>query len=737
MKRILPMMRCQTGSFKSLFIAKRYLLLATFCLIALLCPAHELGIALSGGGARGFAHIGVLKVLEEEGIRPKYISGTSVGALIGAFYAMGYSAAEIESLAIATDWESFIKGNETREDLYIGHKRWAPYGNVSFELGENWKPQLPYGLYMVNGINIKLFELYAAASPYQDFSELPISFACMGTNLITGEPKSFTQGSLMQALRASMSIPSIFLPFEIDDELYIDGGISQNLPVKLLKDLGADTVIGIKVSSSLRDKDSLGNLIKVFDQSLNIGIIRNLNQELEACDILFEPELSGYVSTDFKHIKELIVLGEEYARAQLPLLKEQLSFYQQEELTPLPSLRQNRFWVQEIEVKGNTLLSQAKIREYTRLEAQREYDPLQIARGCLHGWNTEFFQVIYPTLEPLGSDSYRLLIHVKERANKLLSLNMSYNSDVKLSASAILRLNNVLLKNSTLLTELRLGGENELNIDYVKNFGELWGIYYRIFPYVNEKTMYVYNEDHFRTSSIKSFEGGFTSGLGVFSPSQGVAEFFAYSNYTHLYRGMAETPIPPRTYTVSGFGLKLMHECLDDYVFPTRGLSFISKFNFARNKEISDFVYSKFGGELQYHLPLAKTVSVNTMIDVGSYFNSAPLEKFDPYPLGGTEGFVGLPKYQISAPHYRILQAGIKLHPRNMLYIDAGMQHLSYAENELWGTEYNTMYCVYGGLGLKLPFFPVRLKLAVNNERQFTSMLNVGYDSDIFHFSRN
>lgn len=729
--------RCQTGIFEPILNNKRFLLLAVICLIALFCPARELGYALSGGGARGFAHIGVLKVLEEEGIRPKYISGTSVGALIGAFYAMGYSAAEIESLAIATNWESFIKGNETRENLYVGHKRWAPYGNVSFELGDNWMPQLPYGLYMVNGINIKLFELYAAASAYRDFSSLPIPFACMGTNLISGEPHSFTQGSLMQALRASMSIPSIFLPFEIDGELYIDGGISQNLPVKLIKEMGADTVIGIKVSSSLRDKDNLGNLIKVFDQSLNIGIIRNLNQELESCDILFEPELTGYSSTDFRHIKELIALGEEYARQRLPEIKAQLGIYHNEPLKPLPSLRQSRFWVQEIDVKGNVLLSNAKIREYTRLESKHHYDVSQIVNGCLNGWNTQFFQVIYPTLEPLDADSYRLVIHVKERANKLLSLNLSYNSDVKLTASGILRFNNVLLKNSTLLAELRLGGENELNIDYVKNFGEMWGVYYRVFPYINEKTMYIYNDEHIRTSSIKSFEGGFTTGMGIFAPKQGVAEIFAYSNYTHLYRGMAETPIPPRRYKVSGFGLKLLHESLDDYIFPTRGLSFVGKFNFSRNKQISDYVYSKFGGELDYYMPINDVLSANAMLEVGSYFNSAPLEKFDPYPLGGAEGFVGLPKYQISAPHYRILQAGLCLSPRSKLYIDTGVQHLSYAENELWGAKYNTMYCVYAGLGLKVPYLPVRLKIAVNNERQFTSMLNVGYDSDIFHFSRN
>ncbi|HOA29380.1 MAG TPA: patatin-like phospholipase family protein, partial [Candidatus Cloacimonadota bacterium] len=243
---------------------KKYLILTGFILLIGLCSAKGVGYALSGGGARGFAHIGVLKVLEEEGLKPDYISGTSIGAIIGALYAMGYNAAQIESLSLEIDWKQIFNSRHSRKDLYIGQKRWAPYGIITFELKDNFSPRLPSGVYNVNNVNLKLFELYAAASTVKDFRDLQIPFSCIATNLVTGKPKVFTEGSIMQALRASMSIPSILEPFEIDGDIYVDGGIAQNMPITMAQDMGADSVVGIKVNSSLRNQDQLHNLIDVL-----------------------------------------------------------------------------------------------------------------------------------------------------------------------------------------------------------------------------------------------------------------------------------------------------------------------------------------------------------------------------------------------------------------------------------------------------------------------------------------
>jgi NTE family protein len=587
-------------------------------------------------------------------------------------------------------------------------------------------------------VNLKLFELYAASSVARNFADLPIPFSCVGTNLVTGQPRVFSDGSLMRAVRASMSIPSILQPFEVDGQIFIDGGIAQNMPITAVKAMGATSVVGIKVNSSLRNQENLNNLIEVLDQTINIGITRNLSEYLSDCDLLLEPDLTDYSATDFQHIQELIALGEGYARSRLSEIREYLA---RQSSSPTSSDRafdraRDHFFIEEIVVSGNDRLSSAKIREYLPLVTGAGYSTAEISEACRKAWNSQFFRVIYPVLEPLPEDRYRLVIYVTERANKTLTMNNAYNNDVKLTASAVLRLNNMLLKNSILLAELQLGGKNELNIDYVKNFGELWGMYYRIFPYVNEKTMYVYNDDHFRTNSVKSLEWGATSGIGLFSQRVGAAEFFVYRSDSYLYRGISETEMPPRSYHVSGFGVKGLHESLDDYVFPKSGSRFLGKFNFSRDEDLSDYIYSKFTADLEAYIPINSVFSVMAGADVGTYFNSAPPDKFDPYPLGGADGFMAYSKYEISAPHYRILQAGLVYTPHRNLYLQGGMQFLIYGEDELWGDAFNSAHCYYAGLGIRTLFVPIKLNLAVSEKGNVSTMFAIGFDFDIFRYSR-
>ncbi len=715
----------------------RFCLLSILLFLCLSLQAEKLGYAFSGGGARGFAHIGVLKVLEEEGLRPDYISGSSIGAIIGALYAMGYNAAEIEELCLNLDWEDLTRDIHQRRELYIGQKRWLPYGNVEFELNDNWIPQLPSSVFVGNRINLELFRLTAAASQATDFDHLPIPFACNATNLITGQPKVFRQGSLMQALRASMSIPSLVKPFEINDEIYIDGGVSQNLPIDILHKLGADKVIGIKVNSTLREKDNLNNLIEILDQTINIGITRNLNEHLDDCDLLIEPDLTGLQGTDYSKLREIIDAGESSARAQLiqiRALKQKLI----NESNTLPNgfdKKLNKFRIAEIEICGNNHISPEKVREYLELTRNHVYTTDELYQACNNAWNSQVFSTIYPELR-LGPDgSYDLCIHVKEKDRKTLALNLSYNSDDKLNAGMVLSLNNYFLKNSRLLAELKLGGKNELNADYVKNFGEQWGAYYRIFSYVNEKTIYNY-EDHHRVSSTRSLDWGVTSGTGIFAKDLMIAELFLYGGQTRLYRDISSEQGIPLWSKNSGFGLKAYHESLDDYLFPSQGLRIINKFNFARSAEVSDFIYNSYRGKAEMYLPIIEKLSLEMGIDYGSYFNRRKNTEIDPFVIGGTEGFLGYSRYEISAPHYQIVTAAISSQPVKNGWLSLGTQALRYSDSDVWGIQKDWEYCAYAGIGIKGKVLPTKLLISVNEAGRINSLLSVGYELDIFNFSR-
>ncbi|MGC9362900.1 MAG: patatin-like phospholipase family protein, partial [Candidatus Syntrophosphaera sp.] len=173
--------------------------------------AKGLGYALSGGGARGFAQIGILKVLEEEGVYPDQISGTSMGAVIGSLYAMGHSAVEIEQILLSLDINDLMLDRYEREDIYIGQKRWPQYGNITLYMGSDWIPRLPSSLYVGNKLNLTLARLAFSASNCRDFTELPIPFTSVATDLVSGDPVIFDGGSLMQAVRASVSVPSMMI----------------------------------------------------------------------------------------------------------------------------------------------------------------------------------------------------------------------------------------------------------------------------------------------------------------------------------------------------------------------------------------------------------------------------------------------------------------------------------------------------------------------------------------------
>ncbi len=719
------------------FRLKALLLIFAICSYMGVLRAQSLGYALSGGGARGFAHIGVLKVLEEEGIRPNNLAGTSIGAIIGALYAIGYNPAEIESICINLDWLSLVREQHSRQELYIGQKRWAPYGNAVFELDDDWVPKLPSSVYLGNKINLDLFRLFATASQTDDFSQFPTSFSCNATNLITGEAKVFSGGSLMQAIRASMSIPSLVRPFEVEGETYIDGGISQNLPIDLLHDQGADKVIAIKVNSSLRKADNLDNLVEVLDQTINIGITSNLNEHLSTADLVLEPDLSEIQATDYLHIAEIIDAGERSARAQIELIRAFKAQLPNQKPRPRSDFNKHldRFSIAEIDVFGNQHISSAKTKEYLALHTGKIYSTEDIYRSCVNAWNSQAYNTIYPILKKRNDGTYDLQIHVSERQRRQMAVSTAYTSEDKLTAGGVLTLTDCLLKNSKLIGELKLGGRNELNIDYVKNFGEQWGAYYRIFPYINEKTIYDYLE-HEKIRSVKSLEWGFTSGVGIFARDLLIGEAFIFSNRNRLYNEIAENHAIPKNTIDSGFGLKVYHESLDDYIFPTKGFRIIHKFLFSRNRDISDFIYSSFFGRWEAYQPLFSNINLQLSTQVGSYFNSDNIDSLNPFALGGSDGFMGYSRNEVSAPHYQIISAGLGYQWRSKWYAQAGSQLLRYSDRELWGVVKNWEHCFYTGIGFNNKLLPARLTLSLNEDKELNSFLSIGYNFDIFSFSR-
>jgi NTE family protein len=274
----------------------------------------RIGLVLSGGGARGGAHIGVLKALEELRVPVDYVAGTSIGAVVGGFYVSGMNVADLEQLVESLEWETAFLNVTPRELKSFRRKRDDDSFLVNQKPGLNdGEFELPIGLVQGQVIDMIISRETLRASQVDNFDQLTIPFRAVASDLATGEPVVLGSGSLARAIRASMSIPAALSPMEIDGRLLVDGGISMNLPVDVARDMGADVVIAVDISSELLNRDTLKSVLDVTSQLTNL-LTRNGTLEqrakLTSTDVLLVPKFGeDLTSTDFARMREAIQAG--------------------------------------------------------------------------------------------------------------------------------------------------------------------------------------------------------------------------------------------------------------------------------------------------------------------------------------------------------------------------------------------------------------------------------------------
>lgn len=288
----------------------------------------KIGLVLSGGGARGAAHIGVLKYIEEMGIPIDYIAGTSMGSIVGGLYAMGYSSNDILDIINGIDWDRLMSNDVDRKKISFANKaeKSSQFINVSYSLNDenediyakSFKNSLPKGVVSGNNVINLLNSLSVGYSDSLSFNELPIPFICVATNMLNGEAVVFDRGEIAKSIRASMSIPLFFDPILIGENLYVDGGMVNNFPAEQCRKMGADYIIGVSVSSGFRNNpDSLTSVLSQANQLLKIITDRDFNSYHNDCDIFINPTLKGVgmLSFDSESIAKVTRSGYEAAKS--------------------------------------------------------------------------------------------------------------------------------------------------------------------------------------------------------------------------------------------------------------------------------------------------------------------------------------------------------------------------------------------------------------------------------------
>lgn len=272
---------------------------------------------MSGGAARGLAHIGVLKVLAEAGVRVDVVAGTSMGSVIGGLYAVGYTPAQLDSIVTSVDWPRLLTDPVDRRDLPVDRKYTEDHYLLTLPITRG-SIKLPRSVVPGQRISQLLTRLTWSVHGVHDFRRLSLPFTAVATNLETGTAKVLDHGFLPDAIRASMALPSVFAPVEIDDSLLIDGGVIRNLPAQDARALGADVLICSDVTDPLEPRDSLRSLADVLLQAVSFRIWDSQAAERAQCDVVILPEVRGFSSAGFARRRELIVRGEAAARAALP-----------------------------------------------------------------------------------------------------------------------------------------------------------------------------------------------------------------------------------------------------------------------------------------------------------------------------------------------------------------------------------------------------------------------------------
>jgi NTE family protein len=284
-----------------------------------------LGLVLSGGGARGLAHIGVLKVLERERIPVVAVAGTSMGAIVGGLYATGMSPAELEKALLALDWAEVFARRVDRPHLPLRQKEEDYAFSGAVEMGvRDGELRAPQGTVSSRGLEVMLRRLTLPVRHIDQFAELPTPFRAVATDMENGEARVLTQGDLAQAMRASMSVPGLFAPIEWGERLLGDGGLVNNLPVDVARAMGAQRVIAVNVGTPLSPRKNLTSLIGVTTQMVNILTEQNVKRSLASLwddDLLIAPQLDAFSSGDFDQAAAIVRAGELAAEAALPRLR--------------------------------------------------------------------------------------------------------------------------------------------------------------------------------------------------------------------------------------------------------------------------------------------------------------------------------------------------------------------------------------------------------------------------------
>ncbi|KAA1243658.1 patatin-like phospholipase family protein [Aquimarina sp. RZ0] len=435
----------------------------------------KVGLVLSGGGAKGLAHIGALKIIEQAGVRIDYIGGTSMGAIVGSLYASGYTPTQLDSIFRTVDFNKLIQDDLPRSVKTFYEREDSEKYALTLPF-DNFKIGLPQGLSKGQNFYNEFSRLSAHVSEIRDFNKLPIPFFCVATNISTGEQIILDKGYLSEAVSASGALPSIFSPVELNGILMTDGGVANNYPIKEIRERGAEIVIGIDVQDSLLPREQLNSATNIMLQISNFRTINAMKTKMPDTDIYIKPSITDFSLISFDKADEIIANGEKAAFASYEKLKaiEKRQKKTKPKINILKDVDTVR--IKNLIVSGNQRYTRSYIKGKLKLKTPKTTSYKKLYEGINNLSATGNFDRVSHHL--LGKEeSKSLVLNLKESKNTmLLRFALHYDDLYKTAALINFTKKSLLFNNDILSFDIALGDNIRYNFDYYIDKGYYWSI---------------------------------------------------------------------------------------------------------------------------------------------------------------------------------------------------------------------------------------------------------------------
>jgi len=682
--------------------------------IALAQQRPKIGLVLSGGGAKGLSHIGILQAIDSAGLKIDYLTGTSMGSVIGGLYAIGYSGNDIENIAHQLNWSTLLSNKPDYRNISIDEK--DEYGRYSVELGlDKLRPIIPSGLIESEELWLTLNQLFSPVYDVKDFSKFNIPFKCIATDLSTGAAVVHSKGEIVTAIRSSMAIPSVFTAVNFDSTKLVDGGIIRNFPVVDIKEMGADYVIGVNLFQGLPDITKLNTAMDIFYQITQYRDAEDLVKEKELCNLIIEPPLEKYSAGSFGNANDIIAIGKEMGKLYYPYFKklaDSLNVIQKENFNPTNRLPQkNTLTIDEIEFIGIDKTSKSLLQEKIGVELGHDYTIHQINEGFRNAFSSRYYNTVYYQLVPTEKDHVKLICIVKEAPLTQAKVGISYLTFTGFAVIANLTARDWIFTKSRSMAKFAVGEYFRAFVQHRQAFGEGASSYLNISYGYDHLPLSLYDESDKRSvyninrsvldlnlTKVLNKDWSITSGTTLqnirYSPEV-TPELSYKGNFTEIYsyvRTESKTINSPNFPTL---GHELLVEMGIDY---NRSLHITSDSLNQNVAEISNKVESSpelYRLRLRYikYQSLSRKSTLIYKVD-GAYCIHSKDFIFDNYFLGGVQQilnpqipFVGINEGQVITNATGIAMIGYQYNLAGHILLLGRVNTNIYNFDNIWSTD--------------------------------------------------